>query len=57
MNQVVGAYEVESHVTGARQLVKVRKKVVDGTHSRMHVPATTPPRYSTRLLPACVASP
>jgi hypothetical protein len=54
MSQVVGAYEVESLVTGARQPVKVRKKVVDGTHSRMQVPATTPPRYSVAPGVRCV---
>ena len=54
MSQVVGAYEVESLVTGARQPVKVRKKVVDGTHSRMQVPATTPPRYAVAPASRCV---
>jgi hypothetical protein len=54
MSQVVGAYEVESLVTGARQPVKVRKKVVDGTHSRMQVPATTPPRYALAPGVRCV---
>jgi hypothetical protein len=54
MSQVVGAYEVESLVTGARQPVKVRKKIVDGTHSRMQVPATTSPRYSVAPGVRCV---
>jgi hypothetical protein len=54
MSQVVGAYEVESLVTGARQPVKVRKKVVDGTHSRMQVPSTTPPRYAVTPGVRCV---
>jgi hypothetical protein len=54
MSQVVGAYEVESLVTGARRPVKVRKKVVDGTHSRMQVPATTPPRYAVAPGVRCV---
>jgi hypothetical protein len=54
MSQVVGSYEVESLVTGARQPVQVRKKVVDGTHSRMQVPATTPPRYSVAPGVQCV---
>jgi hypothetical protein len=54
MSQVVGEYEVESLVTGTRQPVKVRKKVVDCTHSRMQVPATTPPRYSVAPGVRCV---
>jgi NAD(P)-binding Rossmann-like domain len=54
MSQVVGAYEVESLVTGARQPVKVRKKVVDGTHSRMQVPSTTSPRYAVTPGVRCV---
>lgn len=54
MSQVVGAYEVESLVTGGRQPVKVRRKVVDGTHSRMQVPATTPPRYAVAPGVRCV---
>lgn len=54
MSQVVGTCEVESLVTGVRQPVKVRKKVVDGTHSRMQVPATTPPRYAVAPGVRCV---
>ena len=54
MSQVVGAYEVESLLTGARQPVRVRRKVVDGTHSRMQVPATTPPRYAVAPGVRCV---
>lgn len=54
MSQVVGAHEIESLVTGRRQPVKVRKKVVDGTHSRMQVPATTPPRYAVAPGVRCV---
>jgi hypothetical protein len=54
MSQVVGSYEVESLVTGARQPVQVRKKVVDGTYSRMQVPAITPPRYSVAPGVRCV---
>ena len=46
MSQVVGSYAVESLLTGALQPVKVRRKVVDATYSRMQVPATTLPRYS-----------
>lgn len=54
MSQVVGDYEVESLVTGARQPVKVRRRVVDATYSRMQVPATTPPRYSVAAGVRCV---
>jgi hypothetical protein len=54
MSQVVGAYEVESLLTGARQAVTVRRKVVDGTHSRMQVPSTTPPRYAVAPGVRCV---
>lgn len=54
MSQVVGEYEVESLVTGTRRPIKVRKKVVDCTHSRMQVPATTPPRYSVAPGVRCV---
>ena len=54
MSQVVGAYEVESLITGARQPVKIRRKVVDGTHSRMQVPSTTPPRYAIAPGVRCV---
>ena len=54
MSRVVGAYEVESLVTGVRQLVTVRKKVVDGTHSGMRVPSTTPPRYTVAPGVRCV---
>ena len=54
MSQVVGAYEVESLLTGARQAVAVRRKVVDGTHSRMQVPSTTLPRYAVAPGVRCV---
>jgi hypothetical protein len=54
MSQVVGTYEVESLLTGKRQPVTVRRKVVDGTHSRMQVPATTPPRYAVAPGVRCV---
>ena len=54
MSQVVGAYEVESLLTGSRQPVKVRRKVVDGTHSGMRVPSTTPPRYAVAPGVRCV---
>lgn len=54
MSQVVGSDEVESIVTGARQPVTVHRKVVDATHSRMQVPATTPPRYAVAPGVRCV---
>jgi len=54
MSQVVGAYEVESLMTGVRQPVKVRRKVVDGTHSGMRVPSTTPPSYDIAPDVRCV---
>jgi hypothetical protein len=57
MSRVVGAaggYEVESLITGVRQPVAVRKKVVDGTHSGMQVPSTTPPRYAVAPEVRCV---
>ena len=54
MSQVVGTYEAQSLVTGARQPLRVRKKIVDCTYSRMQVPATTPPRYSVAAGVRCV---
>ena len=54
MSQVVGTYDVESLLTGARQAVTVRRRVVDGTHSRMRVPSTTPPRYAVAPGVRCV---
>lgn len=54
MSEVVGANEVESLITGIRQPVTVRKKVVDGTHSGMRVPSTTPPGYEVAPGIRCV---
>jgi hypothetical protein len=54
MSRVVDSHEVESLVTGARLPVKVRRKVVDCTHSRMRVPANTPPRYALAPGVRCV---
>lgn len=54
MSQVVDSDAVESLVTGARQRVSVRRSLVDCTHSRMQVPATTPPRYSVAPGVRCV---
>jgi hypothetical protein len=54
MSRVVGAYEVESLITGVRRPVVVRRKVVDGTHSGMQVPSTTPPRYAVAPEVRCI---
>lgn len=54
MSQVVGSHDVESLLTGDRQPVTVRRKVVDATHSHMQVPATTPPRYTVAPGVRCV---
>jgi hypothetical protein len=54
MSRVVGACDVESLVTGARQPVKVRRKIVDCTHSRMQVPSTAAPRYAVAPDVRCV---
>lgn len=54
MSRVLGTHEVESLITGVRQPVKVRKKVVDCTHSGMQVPSTTPPRYAVAPGVRCV---
>gem|GEM_PF-2087695 len=53
-SQVIGSYEVESLLTGRRQPVQVRKKVVDATYSGTQVPSTTPPRYSVAPDVRCV---
>ena len=54
MSQVVGSHDIESLLTGDRQPVTVRRKVVDATHSRMQVPSTTPPRYAVAPGVRCV---
>jgi cation diffusion facilitator CzcD-associated flavoprotein CzcO len=54
MSQVVGEHEVQSLVTGERRPVRVRRKVVDATHSAMQVPSTTPPRYRVAPGVRCV---
>ena len=40
-----GAHRLTSLVGGEVQTVRVRRKVVDGTHARTEVPATHAPRY------------
>lgn len=54
MSQVVGANEVESLVTGIRRPLKVRRRIVDCTHSGMRVPSTTPPSYNVAPGVRCV---
>ncbi len=44
---------VTSRTTGERTVVRARR-FVDGTHSRMAIPATSPPRYSVAPDVACV---
>ena len=41
-----GTHRLASMVTGEVQTVRVRRKVVDGTHARTEVPATHAPRYT-----------
>jgi hypothetical protein len=41
-----GTHRLASVVNGEVQTVKVRRKVVDGTHARTEVPATHAPRYT-----------
>ncbi|MDQ6684963.1 MAG: NAD(P)/FAD-dependent oxidoreductase [Pseudomonadota bacterium] len=54
MSQVVESQEVESLLTGRRQRVRVRNKVVDATFSDMRIPATTPPKYAVADGVRCV---
>ncbi|MEJ8845504.1 hypothetical protein [Variovorax rhizosphaerae] len=41
-------------LTGARQAVKVRRKIVDATHARTEVPSTRPPPYPVAAGVRCV---
>jgi hypothetical protein len=41
-----GTHRLASVVSGEVQTVRVRRKVVDGTHARTEVPATHAPRYT-----------
>jgi hypothetical protein len=43
-----------SLLTGARQTVKVRRKIVDATHARTEVPSTRPPPYPVAAGVRCV---
>jgi hypothetical protein len=49
-----GSHEVTSLVGGQAWTVRVRRKVVDGTHARTEVPATHAPRYAVSPGVACV---
>ena len=49
-----GTHRLTSLVGGQGQTVRVRRKVVDGTHARTEVPATHPPRYSVAPGIACI---
>jgi hypothetical protein len=49
-----GTHQVASRVSGQEQTVRVRRKVVDGTHARTEVPATHPPRYAVAPGVACI---
>ena len=53
-SQVCESGEVESLLTGHRQTVQVRKKVVDATFSDMRIPSTTPPSYTVASGVRCV---
>jgi hypothetical protein len=49
-----GSHRLTSLVGGQVQTVRVRRKVVDGTHARTEVPATHAPRYSVAPGVACI---
>jgi hypothetical protein len=49
-----GAHHLTSLVSGQVQTVRVRRKVVDGTHARTEVPATHAPRYAVAPGVACI---
>jgi len=49
-----GIHRVTSLVSGQVRTVRVRRKVVDGTHARTQVPATHAPRYEVAPGLACV---
>lgn len=53
-SQVLGSGEVESLLTGQRQTIHVRKKVVDATFSDMRIPSTSPPSYTVAPGVRCV---
>ena len=54
MSQVVGEHEVQSLVTGQRRPLRVRRKVVDATHSA-DAGAVDARRRATASRPACAA--
>jgi len=49
-----GSHHLTSLVSGQNHTVRVRRKVVDGTHARTEVPATHAPRYSVAPGVACL---
>lgn len=50
-----GTHRLASLVGGEVQTVRVRRKVVDGTHARTEVPATHAPRYTVAPGVDCIA--
>ena len=50
-----GTHRLASLVSGDRQTVRVRHKVVDGTHARTEVPSTHAPRYQVEPGVDCIA--
>jgi hypothetical protein len=49
-----GTHRFRSLTTGRERIVTVRRKVVDGTHTRTEVPATHPPKYAVMPGVSCV---
>ncbi|HEX2542737.1 MAG TPA: hypothetical protein VHM00_16830 [Caldimonas sp.] len=49
-----GTHRFRSLTTGRQRVVTVRRKVVDGTHTRTQVPATHPPSYAVAPGVTCV---
>ncbi len=54
MSDVVGDGEFESLLTGRRQRVFVRNKIVDATYAGTELPSTHPPRYGIQPGVRCV---
>ena len=49
-----GSHRIRSLTTGRERTVEVRRKLVDGTHTRTQVPATHPPRYEVAGGVTCI---
>ena len=49
-----GVHDVRSLMSGVRQRVSVRRKVVNATHARTAVPSTHPPKYALSAGVNCV---